>query len=234
MKCKWCNKKGTPKTIEVLGIKKQVICFECDCFDKDEKRREQESLRKHLDNKLNNSLIAKRFINVSFETIDKNNHYETCLNYANNFTKDTEHGFIFYGNIGTGKTTLSVAICKKLIERGYKPLMINMISLIDKFNECYSNGDVSRKKVLGWLLGYDFIVIDDMAKETYTDARKSNAFEIFNELYKECKPVCITGTKKSLIKLKRIDEFEDIFDRLHQTCTQLEFIGNSRRRKEGD
>jgi len=230
MKCNFCLKEGINHTIEFMGLSKQVVAFNCNCFDKEEARKEAERHQKALDKRLNNSLISKRFKNVSFETIEKTEHYNFCLNYANNFNKDTEQGFILSGNIGTGKTTHAVAICRLLMGRGYKTILITMSNLLDRFNDCYNDQSMNKQKILDWLLSYDFIVIDDMGKETYTEARKSNAFDVFNEIYKQCKPVCITGTNKSLRNLKTISDFEDIFDRLHETCTQLSFEGTSKRR----
>ena len=232
--CSFCGKAGIERTFDIAGVTKRIIVFDCSCIDKEDERKriesEQESLDKSLNKRLNNSLISKRFMKVSFETIEESEHYDSCLDYANKFNKETEQGFIMHGNIGAGKTTLATAICRRLMERKYKAILITMSNLLDRFNECYNDQSMSKQKILDWLLSYDFIVIDDMGKETYTEARKANAFDVFNELYKQCKPVCVTGTNKSLSSLKNIQEFEDVFDRLHQTCTQLEFKEKSRRR----
>ena len=125
------------------------------------------------------------FKEKTFDKLEKNEHLAFCQEYAKEFEPKKSKGLQFIGNIGTGKTTLLAAICNELMQKQYTCLFITMSSLLDKFaKHSFDNaGDITM--LLKWLTMYDFVVIDDFGRETYTDKRVELAFRVVDTLINE-------------------------------------------------
>ena len=134
------------------------------------------------------------------------------------------------GKVGTGKTTLLAAICNELMEKGYSCLFTTFSSLLDKFSRySYENaGDIT--PLVNWLVSFDFVVLDDLGRETYTDKRKETAFRIIDALLNYKVVTAFTANPEMLTKLKVIPEWNATLDRLKEVCKyHFEFKGDSLR-----
>ena len=84
---------------------------------------------------------------------------------------------------------------------------------------------------MDWLLKFDFVVLDDIGREKYTETRLELVFKIVDKLISHKIPVSITANPEMISKLKKIPEFNAIFDRLNAACQlKFEFSGQSYRR----
>jgi len=77
---------------------------------------------------------------------------------------DHGQGFIFYGQHGTGKTTLSCLIAKSVIKMGYTVKFISIAKIIDLITESFDSRE--KKNRLDIVIErVEFLILDDLGKE---------------------------------------------------------------------
>lgn len=242
--CEFC---GTPKKwkhheFKIGSVHKVISCpiVQCNCLAEKEaeekkKRLEEEAKRKRqaeeneLQRRFDNSMMTPFFKQKLFENVEMTEQIKQVKKFADNF-KPKVKGLQLVGSVGTGKTTALACVCNELINKGYRCLFVTLSSLIDKFASCSfeNHGDITNQ--LNWLLKYDFIVLDDIGRETYTDKRKELVFRIVDALMNYETTVCYTANPQMLEKLIKIPEMAAALDRLKFICPEIvQFKGNSRR-----
>ena len=93
-----------------------------------------------------------------------------------------------------------------------------------------NSGDIT--ELLQWLAAFDFVVLDDIGRETYTDKRKENVFRIIDTLMNYKVVTAFTANPEMIVKLKTIPELNAALDRLKDMCPiKFEFRGESYRGK---
>lgn len=244
-KCKYCGKSYVWFEQPVFkGEKKlRIQVPSCNCIEEKEKEAEAARIEKYKKEKLEklfkNSMMTPLFQEKTFEylllpenlAIYKNEaDILKCKQYAEAFHPKASSGIQMVGKVGTAKTTLLAAICNYLLQKGYKCLFTTLSDLLDKFSKfSYENsGDVT--PLLNWLVEFDFIVLDDIGRETYTDKRKETSFRIIDTLLNHKKCVSYTANPEMLTKLKNIPEWNATLDRLRDMCrNKFTFSGQSLR-----
>lgn len=237
--CQYCGKAFIECEYPVvkLGISYKHFVPDCDCIEKHEeerKKKEQQQARaKSLEKRFENSMISLFFKEKRFETLQDAEHVVFCKEYANNFEPSKTNGILMIGNVGTGKSTLQACICNVLIEKGYNCLFTTLASLLEKFTEATSfENKETVSGLLRWLCEYDYVVLDDIGREKYTESKLSLVFRIIDELMNAKVTVSVTANPESIYKLSTIDDFNAILDRLHFLCpNELKFYGESFRRR---
>lgn len=237
--CIICGKEYIEKELKIpsYGIDSRIEVADCECEAQQEEAgkiaRDKSYKQYVLSQKFENSLLTPFFQEKDFNKISESEIKTKLVDYVNDFNPKTSTSIIFIGDIGTGKTTLLACTCKELLLKGYSCLFIKMSNLLDKFiNACSFDSEENSEKLKYWLLQFDFIVIDDLGREKYTEKRLEIAFDIIDDLmnYKKC--VGITANPAMIEKLKKIPDFEAILDRLHEMCgIQHTFKGESYRRQ---
>lgn len=245
-KCKKCGKeyriheqiifKGTERE-RVLRV--QVPTCNCEELEREREKAAKEAARNKelLAKKFENSLMTpyfkqKTFSNLQEKAAEYGNEKELkrLQKYAQDFNKEDHKGIFLIGKPGTGKTTMLAAVCNDLLGRGYNCLFITMSALMEKFTK-YSfdnNGDILG--LLMWLVKFDFIVIDDIGRENYTDRRKEIAFRIVDTILNYQVTAAFTANPESIARLSKIDEWGAVLDRLKDICAmQIKFSGESLR-----
>lgn len=239
--CSICGKEY--KQITVGKEPFQFTCYEaqCDCEKKAaaqadmerEERERREIAAAILTKRFDNSMMSKRLMKMDFEVLNPSQNVkeiEFCKKYVKTFNTETSKGIQLLGNTGTGKSSLMACICNSLIKMGYNCLFTTLSALLSDFVQ-YSGehfGSISNK--LNWLLKYDFIVLDDIGRESITDKRKEILFQIIDTLYNEEKIIAYTANPEMLVKLKHDQELAAILDRIKSLCPHvLKFNGNSLR-----
>lgn len=175
----------------------------------------------------NNSMMTPFFRKKRFENVSENEIIKKCSIYAENFNKEVTKGISFIGDVGTGKTTGLACICNELMEKGYPCLFTTFSELLNKFSDYSYNNAGNITPLLDDLCKCDFIVLDDIGRETYTDKRKEFAFMIIDRLMNYEKPVCFTANFETFAKLEQIEEWKAIMDRL-KTMTNIEFVKSTK------
>lgn len=245
-KCPKCGKLYTLREFTIFkGTEKEkVIKMQmptCNCIELEETRKkaEKEAAQKKaiLDLKFENSLITPYFKEKTFNKLfekaaelGNESELKQLKKYSEEFNKNDHKGIFLLGKPGTGKTTMLAAVCNDLLARGYNCLFITMSALMEKFTK-YSfehNGDIY--PLLMWLVKFDFIVIDDIGRENYTDRRKEIAFRIIDTLLNYQVTAAFTANPESIARLSKIDEWGAVLDRLKDICAmQIKFSGESLR-----
>ena len=238
-RCPYCKKPYKMVKIKLPFAEEKFIMVpqaQCDCEDKARIKKEAEMHKKAIQEKVkkifDNSLMSPFFKEKTFDRLIPNEHLDFCKKYASEFKPGVSKGLQFIGEIGTGKTTSLAAICNDLMNRGYTCLFVTMSELLAKFAKySYDNcGDVSG--LLKWLVKFDFIVLDDIGRESHTDRKVELAFLIVDTLMNSKVTTAITANPEMLGKLKSKDEMSATIDRLREMCPiSREFNGESFRGK---
>ncbi len=214
----------------------------CNCIEENERRKKEATEAQYKKERLNklfeNSLITPYFQKKTFENLKQKakeygNEAELKLlfEYSQKFKKgQRSNGIYLLGKPGTGKTSMAAAVCNELLGRGFNCLFITFSALMEKFTK-YSydnNGDIL--PLLMWLVKFDFIVLDDIGRENYTDRRKEIAYRIIDMILNYEVPAALTANPEMIKRLKGIDDWGAMLDRFKDICAmQIVFKGESLR-----
>ena len=162
---------------------------------------------------LKNSGISKEFATKTFENFKFShdfqitNAFSSAKIYVNDFDniKDTKNNsIIFMGQVGSGKTHLSLAISNDLMKKGVGVIYMSYREsiLILKQNIMDS---VNYNKAISKYKNAKVLLIDDLFKGSISQSDINIIFEIVNYRYFNNKPMIIS-TEKSEVDLLSIDE----------------------------
>lgn len=186
--------------------------------------------------------IYERYRNVTFNSLNipeqNKTQYEDVKSYADNLQEHIRKGtgLILKGPVGTGKTTLAIAVLRKAIEMKIGCFFIPMVSLLDTIltqrdkEEAYKFEQRLRNSRL--------LVLDDLGAEYGKDWVTAKVDSIVTERYNRMLPIIITTN----LALRQVAETEPlgmaerynarIIDRLRSTSKIIGFTGNSLREEE--
>lgn len=166
--------------------------------------------------------------NMTFDRDDRPEHIlsKAARAYAEIFQPALEqHGIMFTGNVGTGKTFYACCIANAVIDRGCTAWVTTLQPLVRAL--CSYE---SAEKILARIRKVDLLVLDDLGSTALNDFTTDKIFEIVDERYRSGKPLIVTTNLnpdeawKSSIGMRRI------FDRLRERCRHVVVDGESRRR----
>lgn len=118
------------------------------------------------------------------------NIYEYMKAYSENFTPSSKSLYIF-GKTGLGKTHLTLAAVKKIVEKGYYVLYGSASAVLTSLEEEKFKG-VSGKYTLKKIEQADLVVIDDLGSEFSTSFTAAAVHNIVESRLLAGKPVIIT------------------------------------------
>ncbi|MBO5945702.1 MAG: ATP-binding protein [Clostridia bacterium] len=149
-------------------------------------------------------------------------------NYAYTFGPDSKN-LVLSGKTGTGKTHISTAIARVVIERGFDVLYDSAQNIIsafedDKFRTGYNRQGSSAEKYLDC----DLLIIDDLGTEFTTQFTVSCLYNLLNtRLNKGLATVISTNLERQELERKYDDR---LFSRIFGTDSiQLRFFGEDKR-----
>lgn len=98
--------------------------------------------------------------------------------FAERFDGDTYRNYLLMGSTGLGKTHLSTAVAKTVIDRGYDVLYVSAVGMISDFEaRRFGNGegrDTER------YYGADLLIIDDLGTEVVNQFTVSCLYDVIN------------------------------------------------------
>ena len=208
----------------------------CDC---EKKKREQERIEKckklrqeKIIKNFNNILMGPYLRTITFDKYKATEQLKFCKKYTQQFQPKISKGLQLIGNPGTGKTTLLAAICNELMQRHVVCLLIQLSTLLDIFTDYSGKNSGNATVLLNLLTKIDFIALDDIGRETYTEKRLEHFFNIINTLMLSDVTVCISANQDRIERLMSINGMDAAIDRLKELCpTVIEFKGESFRGK---
>lgn len=232
-----CGKCGEERemVIKVLDIEK-IVSRQCLCERKEQEeqdRKEEEAKRKRIAERLKRECFSSQsYWELTFDKDDQEN--EKVSNVSRRFCehfqelKENGQGLLFYGPVGTGKTTFGAMIANELMTQGYKCLFSSLSELGNKMQRTYSG----KQEILEDLMRYDLVVLDDLGIERTTDTMNEYVYQIINTLYKEkISMICTTNLEIQSIINPDNNSQRRIYDRLLERCTAVKVDGSNRRKK---
>lgn len=209
-KCPLCNGKE--------WIQGEEGFIECEC------RQRKINFKKALD-KLKKSGVSDVFAEKTLSNFDSTWHPKITKaggkvkNYISNFTNNKgkiENSVGFCGQTGSGKTHLAIGISSLLLKKGIGVMYFPYESEIKKLKQMVM--DEKYQEEIEQYKTADVLLIDDLFKETWTNADVSIIFEIINYRYFNAKPIIFT-TEKSLMEI--IERDEALGSRLLEMCFEV-------------
>lgn len=239
--CSICGKPYKKKEFKmgerIFGLELPACNCEAIKFEEEQKRKVEEQRRskiqdkiKELKKKLNCPLMSPLFEEKSFDRVEKlqdvigwssdyKANFQKCIEYAKNFDRYSSGGLFMVGKTGAGKTTLQACIIKELERKGKFCLLIQFSTLLDLMIESINfNVETSIFQYYNTLAQFDYVVLDDIGREKYTEKRLEIAFRIIDNLMNNKVVVSLTGNPECIKKLSSIAEYKAIVDRLKDLC----------------
>ena len=183
--------------------------------------------------------IPRRFRGVSFDRNPIRDLDPMVLRQVRDFVRDIERnldrgrGYWFYGDVGTGKTSLAMLISKSAIEAGKSVAIYSVPQLLADIKSTYEDG--SGSSYLGLfrrLSRVDLLHLDDLGAEKRTEWVLEQLYAIVNERWQEQRAIVVT-TNLSDGEL-RDQVGARIVSRLSEMCVTIPIMGHDlRRRREG-
>lgn len=232
----YCGKCHTPKQYRITfrGEEMNVPCM-CECRSA-EKSREQAELnaqkeRERIEFNRQMAFTDMRSSGCVFSR-DDSPHKDTsklARNYAAAFNPQESHGFLFFGNCGTGKSFIAACICNAVIDKGFTARFTNMTELS---NELWDSGN-GKSQVYKRIAGYDLLVIDDFSTERNTAYMQEIVFSVIDARYRSGKPLIVT-TNLSPSEISNPQDISQnrIYSRIYDLCIPVKFDGNDRRKQK--
>ncbi len=155
-----------------------------------------------------------------------------CRKYACKFSKSSEN-LLFQGNPGLGKTHLSLAIAKEVIERGYGVVYISVPVLISKLEAQRFGRRAAAEDNDDWrfaLTSCDLLIMDDLGTEFITPYSTAEIFNIINARILSSCPTIIS-TNLSLVGLQETYNDRTI-SRIVGNLKRFRFVGTDIRQQK--
>ncbi|WP_019377696.1 ATP-binding protein [Virgibacillus halodenitrificans] len=151
---------------------------------------------------------------------------QNIMNYIQEF--DGKKNLLLHGSYGTGKSHLSVAITKKLMEKKKECLFLSLPKLLTKIKETYNNKGVTEDELLAVIQRVDLLVLDDIGAEHHTEWANTKLFEILDD--RSGKSTIYTTNLNSKELRAQINERN--FSRMMENTEIITMNGRDYRRKE--
>ena len=159
--------------------------------------------------------------------------FDYCRRYADTFSMDSP-GLLLLGPTGLGKTHLSLAIAKAVIEKGHTVLYGSAQDVFRKIERDHFSKDGNEEETMQALLDTDLLVLDDLGAEYHSAFNVSSVYNIINSRLNLRRPTVISSN----LTTKELEtRYSDrIVSRLLTQYTYLRFAGSDIRqilRKSG-
>lgn len=151
---------------------------------------------------------------------------QDIMNYINGF--NGKGNMLLNGNYGTGKSHLSIAATKALMDRGYNCLFLSLPKLLTKIKDTFNNNGVTEDELLEAIQSVDLLVLDDIGAEHHTEWVNTKLFEVLDD--RAGKATIFTTNLNSKDLRTKINERN--FSRMMEGTQIIKMNGPDYRRKE--
>ena len=153
--------------------------------------------------------IPKRFRGVSFDRKPICELDPTVLREVRSFVDRIEErieagdGLWFYGDVGTGKTSLAMLVSKAALETGLSVAIYSVPRLLAEIKGTYErdSGD-SYMQLFRRLCSVDLLHLDDLGAQRTTDWVLEQLYSIVNERWQERRSIIVTTNLTDLDQLR--------------------------------
>ncbi|MGN0361663.1 MAG: ATP-binding protein [Bilifractor sp.] len=148
----------------------------------------------------------------SFSTVNRKSYYweaQRALEQSKAFVRDfgknqrasSPENLLFYGDVGVGKTHLSHAIAKGVLDLGYSVFYLTAYDLFELMGRFKFHSDEDARESYDTIYVCDLLIIDDLGTEMLNNFVTSELFLIVNERILRKKSTIIS-TNLSLKKVR--------------------------------
>jgi DNA replication protein DnaC len=193
---------------------------------------------------LERSRIPRRYENctlANYRLASNNGSQLQAFNLAFKLVSEfpsVDRGLLFIGPVGVGKTHLSVAILRELIEKtGASCLFYEFGSLLKEIQNSYSPiSQISELTVLLPVIEAEVLVLDELGATKPTDWVRDTMMQIINARYNDKKLTIFTTNYLDRRRSERDETLEDrigvrLRSRLFEMCRTVEVEGEDWRRR---
>lgn len=174
----------------------------------------------------------QNFENYSLDYFSKNPKYfeimkhnkEFLQNYAKCFAPQKSQGILMIGGTGLGKTHLSSAVARCVIEKGFDVFYTGAIDMFSQFEyNRFRNYSSEENETINRYFDCDLLIVDDLGTELINQFSVSTLYNLINIRLSKKKPMIIsTNLSKDDIKQKYTDR---ITSRIFGEYFVLPFVG---------
>ena len=145
---------------------------------------------------------------------------------------ETKSNIVMYGNVGTGKTHLSIALGVEACNKGIETRFFRTAALVNRLSEEKKKGTLS--KLMKQILKSELLILDEWGYVPLDRLGAQLLFEIISECYERKSLIINTNIEFSRWVTVFYDEqmTSAIVDRVLHHCHLLLFPGQSNRIKE--
>lgn len=149
-------------------------------------------------------------------------NFDVVRAYAENFSSDASRNLLMIGGTGVGKTHMSSALAKEIIDRGYDVLYESAPNIFFEFEQERFSRDGEERKCDRYYTA-ELLIIDDLGTESITQYSVACLYNILNtRINKGMSTVINTNLMPDALYKKYTDR---IASRLLGEYTVLHFVG---------
>lgn len=157
--------------------------------------------------------------------------YKKAKEFAENFSESEPQNIMFYGKTGLGKTHLSTAIAKRVIDRGFTVIYDSAMNIMHTFErERFSREEVAH--TTDKYFDCDLLIIDDLGAEFMSSFTHATLLNILNTRIYAGKSTLISTNLDDTEALKKTYD-DRVVSRLVGEFRQYRFEGNDIRLGKG-
>jgi DNA replication protein DnaC len=175
----------------------------------------------------------------NYQPANNNGSQLRAFNHAYCLTREypsVERGLLFTGPCGVGKTHLSVAILRELIEQGIPCLFYEFGSLLKEIQNSYNPvSQTSELKVLAPVFEAEVLVLDELGASKPTDWVRDTMMQVINARYNDRRLTIFTTNYRDERGQPAEETLEDrvgtrLRSRLYEMCRTVFIEGEDYRR----
>jgi DNA replication protein DnaC len=158
-------------------------------------------------------------------------NFNKIKNYAENFSKDTYYNMLFMGTTGIGKTHLSTAVAKCVIDRHFDVLYVTATGMMGdfeqkRFGNSAIDGDAGETDRY---YSADLLIIDDLGTEIANQFTATCLYDVINtRIMKRKSTIISTNLKTDEIRKRYWDR---ITSRIFGEYQPVSFVGTDIRQQ---
>jgi len=175
--------------------------------------------------------IPRRFRGVSFDRKPICDLDPMVLRQVRDFITDLDRnldrgrGFWFYGDVGTGKTSLAMLISSAAIDAGRSVAIYSVPQLLADIKATYEDGaGSSYLELFRRLSRVDLLHLDDLGAEKRTEWVLEQLYAIVNERWQDQRSIVVTTNLKDRDQLRQ-QLGERTVSRLSEMCATIPIMG---------